>query len=127
MSIFKGYSIERNNDEYTLILYVNTNSSEISTELGDIIKKNTDDLKEYISKIISDKFPNIKITSAKVMLGTMLLASVPLGAENLNTKAMAQTVSQQVPEFYTVQSGDTLWRIAQTFGISVDTIRSLMT
>lgn len=125
MSIFKGYSLERHNDVYTLILYVNANSTEISSELGEIIKKSSDDLKEYISKIVNDKFPNIKITSAKVVLGTMLLASVPLGASPLNTKAMAQTVAQEVPEFYTVKSGDTLWRISQTFGVSIDKIKTL--
>lgn len=125
MSIFKGYSLERHNDEYTLILYVNANSTEISSELGEVIKKTSDDLREYVSRIVNDKFPNIKITSAKVVLGTMLLASVPLGASPLNTKAMAQTVGQEVPEFYTVKSGDTLWRISQTFGVSVDKIKSL--
>lgn len=125
MSIFRGYNLERHGDEYTLILYVNTNSTEISSELGEIIKKNSEDLREYVKKIIDDKFPNIKISSAKIMLGTMLLATVPLGINAFNTKASAQTTAQQIPEFYTVKAGDTLWKIATTFGISVETIKNL--
>ncbi|WP_051350678.1 LysM peptidoglycan-binding domain-containing protein [Caloramator sp. ALD01] len=126
MSIFRGYNLERHTDDYVLILYVNTNSVELSTELGEIIKKNSQDLKEYVQKIIEDKFPNIKISSAKIMLGTMLLATIPLGMDALGTKAKASiTTSQQIPEFYTVKSGDTLWKISQTFGVSIDKIKSL--
>ncbi|WDC84321.1 LysM peptidoglycan-binding domain-containing protein [Caloramator sp. mosi_1] len=60
------------------------------------------------------------------MLGTMLLATVPLGIDALGTRAKASITSQQqIPEFYTVKSGDTLWKISTTFGVSIDKIRSL--
>ncbi|WDC84322.1 hypothetical protein PL321_00240 [Caloramator sp. mosi_1] len=51
MSIFRGYNLERHRDDYVLILYVNTNSVELSSELGEIIKKNSQDLKEYVQKL----------------------------------------------------------------------------
>ncbi len=77
MSWYSECTLENNNGNYIAVIYLNPQSSEFSREFFLNIKKNILTFDEQIRKIIIEKFPNIKVNSAKIMLGTIMIANIP--------------------------------------------------
>ena len=80
MSLFYRYELKQMGDSYEIILYVDKNSTEFAAEYGIKTRQKHEKLKASINQFIKEKFPAIKISTAKVMLGTMLFASISLTA-----------------------------------------------
>jgi LysM repeat protein len=80
MDLIKSYMLVENKDGYDLILYLDTGimDVEFAGELGSLDKENTK-LKQNIIQQISQKFPNLKINTVKIMVGTLMLASFFMG------------------------------------------------
>ncbi len=81
MDLFKSYKlVEAENGGYDLILYFEKGSmdaefaSELSKAGGD-----KDGLKQNLIQNILEKFPDIKINTVKIMLGTAIISSFMLG------------------------------------------------
>jgi LysM repeat protein len=126
MDLFKGYKIHREDDGFTLILYLSPSHAEFSKEISSKDSSRSSELNQNVEEYVKSNFPNLKINAVKVMVGTMLVASFALGsspvkaAETTNTQA--STVSYTS---YTVVSGDTLYAIAKKFNTTVDQIKLL--
>jgi len=71
---------------------------------------------------IKNKFPNLPITLCKVMIGTILVVTIPFGGPRI---VRASTSYSRSYRTYTVKSGDTLWKLSNTFEVSIDDIKSM--
>lgn len=118
MITIKGYELQKNNSgDYTLLLYIKP-GEEFSGELT--TKNEVEDSSFYdsIKSFINDKFPNIKISAVKILIGTTLITSFTV------TPILAQDQSYTNIN-YSVKLGDTLWKIANQFGITVNALKEL--
>lgn len=123
---FERYRIENVNGETILLLYLDPILSEFAKEQNFQDPEESRNLTDSINKYIKENLSGIKVTTVKLMLGTMVVATISLGpaqltAAELNTSYTAQQTSQTI---YTVQSGDSIWSISRKFNISMDSIRA---
>lgn len=112
MNIHEQYDIQQNEDGYTLIIKFDMLNEEYSQELNESSDITTTNFFEELKKFVKDKFPNLKVNLAKVMVGTTIICSIPLGT------ALASSNN------YTVKSGDTLWKIANQYGVTINDIKN---
>ncbi|MEW8987593.1 MAG: LysM peptidoglycan-binding domain-containing protein, partial [Bacillus sp. (in: firmicutes)] len=81
--------------------------------------------------MVQNKFPNVKVNTVKIIMGTLLVASIPFG--NMDVKAAettqqpsSQTTASTIPYLtYIVKSGDSLSKIAAEYGIKIDQITQI--
>lgn len=78
MEFIKNYKLEKNNGEYTLVLYLDIGLMEFSDEFGTSREDQTDNLNRYLDKFIKNKFPNVKITGVKLIVGSIVVASMTM-------------------------------------------------
>lgn len=101
MTWYRAYKLEKSGDEYVLHIYLNKNSEEFSKEFFANIKENVSQLDEKIKKLVEKNFKDIKINTVKLLIGSMVIASIPLAASAVaaaKTKvhaAPSASVSQQ--------------------------------
>lgn len=124
---FELRQINQASDEYEILLYLDQPSYEFANEFISSAE-NQEDLITQAKKIIKEKYPNIKVSMMKVIIGGIALTSIPL--MNLTnhsiSAASAPKTSQQIQNdsiHYQVKSGDTLWKIANRFGSTIANIR----
>lgn len=120
MNGIKSYHLVKEHGAYALIIYLDEIDTEFANELGQLSENKKANFSEQIINHVREKFPRIHIPICKVMLGSLLLATVPLMSET----AMAATGVEQTQSSYTVVSGDTLWKISQKFNVTIDSIKS---
>lgn len=125
MDFFRGHRLEQNNDGYTLILYINPEMTEFAQEFINADDGQHSNLTEKIKKYIDSNFKDIKINTVKLATGAMIIATIVLGATPVVTTntAQAAAAAQAAPSVYSVQPGDSLWKISQKFGISIAKIK----
>lgn len=119
MITIKSYKLQKNiSNDYTLLLYLKA-GEEFSEELirRDEIEDNN--FYDYIKLFINDKFPNLKISAVKILIGTTLITSFTIAP------VVAQSQTYNTYTNYSVKIGDTLWKIANQYGISVTTLKEL--
>lgn len=122
----RGYKLEKNNNEYTLVVYVESHMTEFASEFGNHFHQEKKDLNTQIRHLVKEKFPHLPVRVAKVLAGSMLITTFYLGATAPNVGA--QTTSgqtQSVYDMYTVKAGDTLYSIATRYNVSVDSIKNV--
>ncbi|MGE5629319.1 MAG: C40 family peptidase [Solirubrobacterales bacterium] len=95
MSWYNDCKLENDNGEYYVVIYLNPNATEFSSEFFSDIKKNVLGLDEQVKNLIAEKFPNIKISCAKIIIGSVMLASIPFvsiaSVEASDTSSITQT------------------------------------
>ncbi|MEI2400812.1 LysM peptidoglycan-binding domain-containing protein, partial [Paenibacillus phytohabitans] len=130
MEVFRleiqGYKLVKNKDEYTLVVFVESQMTEFSSEFGGHFHQDKKDLHTQVRHLVKEKFPHLPIKVAKVLAGSMLITTFYLGATASNVGA--QTISgqtQAVGDIYTVKAGDTLYSIAKQYNVSVDSIKQI--
>jgi len=78
MDLIRNYKLEKNNDDYTLILYLDMGLNEFAKEFGSSDEERHKNLDDYINKIIKANFNDIKINSIKLMVGSMVIATISM-------------------------------------------------
>ncbi|WP_176717300.1 LysM peptidoglycan-binding domain-containing protein [Vulcanibacillus modesticaldus] len=116
MRQFEHYELEKDGDEYTLVIYLDNFHQEFSKDLDKRTEITNNNLFKDIKNFIKEKFPNLKIKAVKLMIGATLISAIPLGS------VLAAT--DNTSSSYTVQSGDSLWKIANRFGVSVSELKN---
>ncbi|MGD9677919.1 MAG: stalk domain-containing protein [Vulcanibacillus sp.] len=105
------YQLIKEENIYTLVIHLN-HLNEFADE-ANISEQNTNTkLIEDIKLFAIKTFPNIKISFVKIMIGAVVIFTIPL-----SSVALAETS-------YTVQSGDSLWKIATNYDITVSKLKS---
>lgn len=130
MEYYQRHELKKINpesDEYAIILYLNDHLTEFANELGTDTKPREDILTKT-KQLINEKYPNLKITMVKVMVGGMALTSIDLiGGNTSSAKAAGTTtpphVSQTDSIYHQVSAGDTLWNISRKYNATVDNIK----
>ncbi|WP_209123805.1 LysM peptidoglycan-binding domain-containing protein [Alkalihalobacillus sp. BA299] len=121
---YELHKLNKDQDEYALVIHLDDHLTEFANELG-TIPRSKENLRRTALQLIKGKYLGIKVTVVKVMVGGMLVSSLPL-LTNTQT-ASAQTPTTQSAQnsliYYHVSQGDTLWMISRTFNTTVDNIK----
>jgi LAS superfamily LD-carboxypeptidase LdcB len=132
LNMFSRHELVKTQNGYTLVLYVEKQTSEFGEEffssLSSKSKKLQSDSIDYVKKYINENYRDIKIDTVKIMLGSVLIASIGYSSLNAGVVSAEPTISQtqlQANIVYTVKSGDTLYKIAQSTGTSVELLMKL--
>jgi cell wall-associated NlpC family hydrolase len=101
MDWYRNYKLVKEEDGYTLVVDLNPESTEFSAEFLDGVKKNLLQLDDQIKNLIEEKFSDVKVNSVKLMLGSLIVASIPfVGHTKVKAVEATSTSAQQA----TVQS-----------------------
>ncbi|HCW03587.1 MAG TPA: hypothetical protein DGK91_03005 [Clostridium sp.] len=87
MDWYKDFRLVENKGEYTVIINLNPEFTEFSGELGSDFKEKVLNLDDQIRNFVKDKFSDIKVTTVKLLLGSMVVASVPFASNAVTAKA----------------------------------------
>lgn len=80
MAWYKEYKLVEDGENYIVEIYLNKESEEFADEFFSNIKENVLKLDDKIKNLLDDKFSGIKIKTVKVIMGTMLVATIPFAA-----------------------------------------------
>lgn len=116
-------------DEYAIVIYLDDHLTEFAVELGRASKPRADILAST-RNLIKSRYPNLKITMVKIMVGGMVLTSIPLMggkvSEAAGTSGSSAPTAQVLSSnsiYHQVSSGDTLWNLSVKYKISIDHIK----
>ncbi|WP_078553728.1 LysM peptidoglycan-binding domain-containing protein [Bacillus alkalicellulosilyticus] len=123
---FEIQPLNQQKNEYALVLFLDEQLTEFANELG-TKPRSQQSVRTIASKILKEKYPTLKVTVIKVVMGGVLVTSLPLVANAQSANAQSPTTTTQTSEssniHYRVVSGDTLWSISRTFNTTVDHIK----
>jgi cell wall-associated NlpC family hydrolase len=105
MDWYKNYKLVEDKDGFSIIVTLNPDSNEFSNEFLENVKENVLELDDKIKNFVNDNFSNIKINSVKLMLGTVIVASIPFMA-NTQVKA-ADTITPLATSAISATTTDT--------------------
>ncbi|HHY99507.1 MAG TPA: hypothetical protein GYA03_00275, partial [Tissierellia bacterium] len=111
MSVFIRHKLVEDQEGYILTLYLNPNLTEFSKEIGiaedsgvvkdtGIVKDtgNVGILDKSIRSYISSHFPDIKVNAVKIMIGSILLTTLPFSGMVQDVSAATAPQTQAVQE-----------------------------
>ena len=128
MAYFIKHKLIKDDDGYILELYIDQRLNEFSLDFLGVNKKEKQqdgggNLNIAVTQYIKEKLPNLKITAVNIMLGAILIASVPYhnvvaAATSVNVAAQNETVIT-----YSVKTGETLYLISKKFKTTVTLLK----
>lgn len=92
MNFYKNYRLVEDAQGFTLEIYLDPDSEEFSSELSEGDRENTLRLDEQIKKLIQENFSDIKINSVKLIVGSIVVATLSF-LPGVNTFAATTTAS----------------------------------
>jgi cell wall-associated NlpC family hydrolase len=101
MSWYRDYKLVKDNDGFTVEIYLTSNTPEFSEEFLANVKRNVLALDKEIEKLVQEKFPDVKVNSVKLMLGALVVGSIPFMP---HTKAHAAEITPGVQQTSTTTS-----------------------
>ncbi|MDL4838897.1 glycosyl hydrolase family 18 protein [Aquibacillus rhizosphaerae] len=82
--VFINEKLVHTEQGYEIHLYIDPNLEEFSSELGTKHKEQDKNIKVLASTYIKKNFPGLNIVTAKVIIGTTLIATIPLQQNEVN-------------------------------------------
>ena len=93
MDWYKDFRLVEDKGEYTVIINLNPEFTEFSGDLGSDIKEKVLNLDDQIRKFVKDKFADIKVSTVKLLIGSMVVASIPFATNAVTAHAATATSS----------------------------------
>ncbi|PAE33643.1 LysM peptidoglycan-binding domain-containing protein [Bacillus sp. 7884-1] len=116
-------------DEFTLYIYLHDPLSEFGAELGSESSSDKS-LQATAKQILKERYPGLKVTMIKVILGGMAVTSISLSTNDRNSvqavdnpASVAQSDGNSNTT-YTVAAGDTVYGISKRFGTTPEALKS---
>jgi hypothetical protein len=98
--MFERYQLHRIGNDYAITLYLPSDQEEFATEFEDDHTQIRPGMEQHVRQFLTARFPNLRISTARIMLGTVLLSTLPLtgcttiaGADNPPALPKSQAVS----------------------------------
>lgn len=123
--MFIGHKIE---NPKTVCLYIDPQLEEFSSEIGTPEQGKKLHLNESIRMYLNEKVPTLNPNIVKVMMGTMVIATITLVGGHHSSKVEAASNNQtstQAQKTHTVANGDTLYGIAKQYNLTVSQVKQL--
>jgi N-acetylmuramoyl-L-alanine amidase len=100
MDLFQGYKVEKTRDESIVKIYINPSMTEFSKEFGSGEEGEKVCLEDQVREYIQETLPDLKAAFAKVMIGSLLISTIPL----METQVFAS--EQSAVEQRSIQNGE---------------------
>lgn len=91
MDWYKDYRLVEDKGEYTVLINLNPEFTEFSGEIGSELKERVLNLDDQIRKFVKEKFSDVKVTTVKLLIGSMVVASIPFATNAVTAKAATLT------------------------------------
>ncbi|MEB1808827.1 MAG: LysM peptidoglycan-binding domain-containing protein [Bacillaceae bacterium] len=118
--------LDKAQEEFALVVHLDDHQVEFANELG-TKPQSEKNLRTIALNIVYAKYPGIKVTVVKVMVGGMLATTLPLLTNTQTVSGQTSMDSSQSTQntsiYYQVAPGDTLWMLSRMYGTTVDNIR----
>lgn len=121
--MFDRYTLDKNGDGHTVTLYLSQGLAEFADEPGNSKDTEQQRLESNVRRYVQEKFPDLKVTTAKVMMGTMLLSTIPLAASGTASAASIQITFTDIQRSYAKQAILDLHRAQVIMGYPDGTFR----
>lgn len=95
MEILNDYSLQKNEDGCILVLFINPNETEFAREILDTTKEVSKDLRNWLMYFSMNLAPNMKIKTVRIMLGSLMLLSVPITSHAEDPNALSIESNQE--------------------------------
>lgn len=118
-NFFNNYKLEHTESGYVVTIFLSRKDTEFANENSYFPKNENEESDINIIKFVRDNFKDIKVIVIKIMIGSILIGTITFGG-NINALA-----SEIIPQKYIVKSGDSLWKISNSYGISIDQIKEI--
>ncbi|EOD01234.1 D-alanyl-D-alanine carboxypeptidase family protein [Caldisalinibacter kiritimatiensis] len=138
MDLIVTHKLIKEQEGYTVILYLDNQLTEFATEFNKKPENKKIDLNTSVRNYIKEKLPGLKINTVNIMIGSILIASIPLASlgktdlnqhqnikEKLQTNVIQSQINTNTPNIYTVKYGDTLYKIAKKFNTSIYDLKTI--
>lgn len=127
MAYFIKHKLIKDNDGYILELYIDQRLNEFSLDFLGVDKKENQqgsgNLNIAAGQYIKEKLPNLKIKAVNIMLGAILVASVPYSSIALASPSVNATTQNEAVITYSVKTGETLYLISKKFKTTVTLLK----
>lgn len=94
MDWYRDYKLVKEGDDYIVEIYLNIDMEEFSKEFSGKNKDNILKLDDKIKKLVSDKYSDVRIKAVKLLVGTVIVASIPFSPAAKVQAAETTTVTQ---------------------------------
>lgn len=123
MEHIKSYHLIKEKGTYILMIQFNQINTEFSGELMEAESTNENSFYDNIRSHIKNKFPGINIPLVKVMIGSTLLATIPLSSQIPAVDKVDGEEPSIIYKDYLVKGGDTLWNLAMQWGVPLEELQ----
>ncbi|QOR65000.1 LysM peptidoglycan-binding domain-containing protein [Cytobacillus suaedae] len=121
------FKLVQDGEHFSLEVYLDSFDTEFANELGHTDTNQRNFLQEA-KKIAKEQFPNLKITTIKVLTGAMLIGVINLSDIGSRSVEASTNTYQTVPGVpivtHVVKSGDTLSLIAKLYNVTVTDLKT---
>ncbi|MFC0559271.1 LysM peptidoglycan-binding domain-containing protein [Halalkalibacter alkalisediminis] len=112
--------LDPNTSTYALVVYLDAFDTEFAEELG--TETSSQNTFIFLCKnIVKKHYPSLKITAIQVVMGGILITTLPVMATSASASSERTAQAQSI--YYQVGPGDSLRTIARAHNVTVDSIK----
>lgn len=123
MELIRNYKLVKENNEYTLILYLDIGLTEFANEFGTNEEEQNKNLNKFIREFIKSNFSDIRINSVKLMVGSVVIATLTMQSITGATEKMGSSAKSNFHMTYAYfETGNALIETLNKTGEILDVV-----